>query len=268
MITLIQEPLPKVMPRLGALLEHSGERVATKQWQSVASPDDTIELRNVIIHSLIPNHEDDLIEMVKPNMPWAKDHFEERVGGEPLNPGEQYKNWPFYKRKKENDKFRTEEGEIFSHTYMERFWPKFANGGKLGIAPEYQLGNAQPHTGIRFQYGDLEDIVNLFNKDIYTRQAFLPIFFPEDTGCVHGKRVPCTLGYQFIVREGRLHLTYYIRSCDFLRHLRDDIYLAIKLVYWMISRVNKELLPGDFTMHITSLHCFYNERRVIKFHSK
>src|SRR5690606_13014492 len=67
---------------------------------------------------------------VRPNLPWADDHFLERVGGEPLNPGEEWKNWPWAGSAA---KFR-DPSERFNHSYAERLWPKFARateGGKL-----------------------------------------------------------------------------------------------------------------------------------------
>merc|ERR1712167_60985 len=102
--------------------------------------------------------------------------------------------WPF--AQKNNKQFK--KAKKFSHTYPERIWPPSKKG-------------------IRFRYGNLDNIVELFNKDKLTRQAFLPIWFPEDTGAVHGERVPCTLGYHFIIRDGYMHVNYYIRSCDYLR---------------------------------------------------
>jgi thymidylate synthase len=100
-----------------------------------------------------------------------------------------------------------------------------------------------------------------------TRQAYLPVWFPEDTGIGDGGRKPCTLGYHFLVRNDRMHITYHIRSCDFVRHFRDDIYLTARLVWWMIDRLTEDhdhhfwsgVKPGMFVMHIASLHMFVND---------
>jgi thymidylate synthase len=101
----------------------------------------------------------------------------------------------------------------------------------------------------------------------------LPIWFPEDTGSSHGGRVPCTLGYHFIRRDNVLHVVYFIRSCDYLRHFRDDIYLAVRKVMWIIKELQEigghsdswmKVKPGTFTMHITSLHIFENEYELVK----
>ena len=67
-----------------------------------------------------------------------------------------------------------------------------------------------------------------------------------------------------------MHLTYYIRSCDYLRHLRDDIYLACGKLFWILdqlkkrARLGKMSSPGYFNMHIVSLHVFKNELGVLR----
>jgi hypothetical protein len=237
-------------------LYHVGQKYSVEKWQGVDSPDDMIELLNqrvVIDTSLLKNK---LEEEIKPHLPWAELQFQERVSGKPLNPGESYKEWPFYKHKKEDDKFRnTEEGQ-FSHTYMERFWPKQAPmfNGRI---------NADINIGIRYGYGDLDDLIQLLMDQPHTRQAFLPIWFPEDLKASNlGDRVPCSLGYDFIIRNNRLHMVYYMRSCDALRHFRDDIYIAIRLMQWVCQELNMlhDIDTGMFTMYIKNFHCFYKER--------
>lgn len=235
-----------------------GKRVDTGEWQSLRDENlpqhKTIELMNYVVRVEIPETIEDLQDQVNPNLPWAEDHFQERVGGEPLNPGEQYKNWPWYKGNVETHK---QPGQ-FSHTYMERFWPKYA--GNPQVWPDSETW------GLRYRLGDLDDVVDLLMRSPHTRQAYLPVWFPEDTGAVHGERVPCTLGYHFLLREGKLHITYFIRSCDFLRHFRDDVYMAARLCQWMIDEVRRmeevrdkswdEVLPGSLTMHMVSFHIF------------
>jgi hypothetical protein len=154
----------------------------------------------------------------------------------------------------------------FSHSYAERYWPKFANrtpGGELG------RGGYSPRHGIRYRYGDLDDLVQVLQGDPTTRQAYLPVWFPEDLyAAVKGERVPCTLGYHFIVRDQQLHCTYYLRSCDAVRHFRDDIYLSMRLLLWILNELREresiftndggweDVRPGTFTMHMVSFHCF------------
>jgi hypothetical protein len=236
---------------------------------------ETMELLNhtfsvpIRIHSL-----EYLQELIHPNLPWADDHFQERVSGYPLNPGYHWQTWPYGKSAAQ---FKT---DIFSHSYAERYWPKFARDTPPTITPDLdyltELAElASPLDGIRFAAGDLQDVVNLLKREPMTRQAYLPVWFPEDTGVVHGERVPCSLGYHFIRRGHHIHIIYYLRSCDFVRHFRDDIYLTARLLFWVLEQLQKDdpenwknVMPGTLTMHITSLHCFKNDVAILSGKSK
>lgn len=201
-----------------------------------------------------------LQEDVMPNLPWAEDHFLERVSGHPLNPGNEYLNWPYYKM----DKDMRHVNEKFTHSYMERYWPK-------GAWDEDTRPTDGKHIGIRYEYGDLRDVINLLAAEPTTRQAYLPVWFPEDTGVLHGGRVPCSLGYWFYLNPlGYLDVHYYIRSCDYLRHFKDDVYLTTRLVQFILSELQKEkghwrnINPGVLVMVIGSLHIFDQEKFLLK----
>jgi thymidylate synthase len=109
--------------------------------------------------------------------------------------------------------------------------------------------------GIRYNYGDLNDVVALLKRSPMTRQAYLPVWFPEDTGANYEQRVPCTLGYHFLLRNGVLGITYFIRSCDFVRHFSDDVYMAGRLCQWVADQVADGNV-GYLSMHIGSFHIF------------
>ena len=208
---------------------------------------------------------------IKPNLPWADDHFEERVCGFPINPGVEWANWPWGKSA---DTFR-DQGQ-FNHNYMERYWPKYAamkstpsrTADEWVGAPldrEFDL-NDGPHYGLRNPYGDLNDLVGQLVKDPHSRQEWFPIFHPEDVGEVVGGRKPCTLGYQFIRRDDQLHVYYPLRSCDLIRHWPDDCYLTVRLLIWVIEQCRHldssnwdHVRPGSYSMHCTSLHVFEND---------
>ena len=268
-------------------------RVLTKQFISEAQPVHTgtwqgvdiskkseaqmMELLNVSFAIEVGNRSLEVLgRATGANLPWAEDHFRERVCGQPINPGVEWANWPW--ANKAGEFLR---GEKFNHNYMERYWSKYAGqyAGGTKDAQEYgaklnvrRLDFAvDPHRGIYHEYGDLNDVVNLLGRDPLTRQAYMPVFFPEDTGAVHGERVPCTLGYQFIQRNGQLHCVYYLRSCDFVRHMRDDVYLSVRLQMWVLEQLKErfgekwcEVSLGSFTMHVTSLHCFINDFRGLR----
>lgn len=271
MVTTIYPNFIKGIEAVKQKLLNTGKPLHQKTWQAIevvgTEKEIMFEALNIFLQVQIPEKEL-WVEQIKPNLPWADLHFEERVGGLPLNPPPSHKVWPF--AQKNNAEFGGE--EKFSHTYPERLWPKFAGnpGEEHKLYKQGTAGNPQ-RKGIRYEYGDLNDIINLLLDDSLTRQAFLPLWFPEDTGATHKQRVPCTIGYHFIRRHGFLHITYWIRSCDFFRHFRDDIYLAVKLADWVLNLL-KEKDPnnwgnvklGLYTMHIVNLHIFDQEKVMLK----
>ena len=223
------------------------------------------EIHNFTWEGHIPHYIRDLQAMVVPNLPWAEDHFQERISGQPLNPAPSEAWWPFAMKGNEVHK---DEKEQFSHTYPERMWPKFANEGQT--RPNGRQVST-PHNGIRYEYGDLMDVIELLVREPTTRQAFLPIWFPEDTGATAGQRLPCSLGYHFMIRNDMLHVSYYMRSCDFIRHFRDDVYMAMRLGQHVAGAVNHfssgredQLVPGSLYISIASLHCFKGDEAKMK----
>jgi len=213
-----------------------GREVDAGHWQGIPTrgkPDlQTLEVQSVAFRVAIPYSLDELRRTIKPNLPWADLEFDDRVSGHPTNPHSSLSEWPWW-----HDQIETP----FSHTYSERFWPT-------------------PNKGYRFKMGNLDDVVELLLSRPHTRQAYLPIFFPEDTGAVHGGRIPCTLGYHFLLRDDRLHLWYEIRSCDAVRHFRDDLYLAARLAIWVIEECRErdpmwdKVGPGTMTFLAHSFH--------------
>ncbi len=227
---------------IGMVFAENGQVVDVGEWQSLRNPDSpmstTFELEDVSIKwTDVPSIMGFLQADVCPNLPWAEDHFQERVAGEPLNPGEQYKNWPWYEQGVEEHKG----GGLFSHTYMERYWPP-AN-----------------KVGVRYDMGTLSNLKSMLMMRPHTRQAYLPVWFPEDlyAADVLGERVPCTLGYHFLMRENKLKVVYYMRSCDFFRYFRDDVYMTARLQQQLAHMMNVEM--GPLVMHISSLHIFEAE---------
>ncbi len=244
--------------------------VNTGSWQGMdisgSKLHATHELTNVRIRTTVSPQLAVWQSRTQADLPWAEDHFMERVSGQALNPTPSHEYWPWNRG---NDKHMA--NGKFDHTYPERFWPKIANISGMGT-DDFAAGGRQ---GIRFDYGDLNDVVDLLVREPMTRQAYLPVWFPEDTGAKGGTgRVPCTLGYQFLIRQGFMTMTYFMRSCDYVRHLRNDIYMAGRLLQWVVDEFNRwshdgthpngtcEFEPvrvGDLDMFITSLHLFVGD---------
>ncbi len=265
-------------------MRNEGEIVHTEKWQGFDIKENpSAKMVEIINHSFsAPINTFNLLRLqnqIRPNIPWADDHFEERMCGAPINPGKEWANWPWADKADES-----RDQEMFNHNYMERYWPKYAGfvmeptvdeedwqekasevGPLTHMVYRDKVENG-PNRGIRHKYGDVMDVLMLLSKEPLTRQAYLPIWFPEDTGYRNEGRKPCTLGYHFIMRNGKLHINYYIRSCDLVRHFRDDIYMTVRLLLRFLNRLRDidfdtwgKVEPGDFTMHITSLHMFLSD---------
>lgn len=263
--------------------------VRTERWQGKdiqgLPAAEMREVRNMMFEVNCRSTEADNLDVLrtqcKPNLPWADDHFEERVSGHPLNPGVEWANWPWAKNA---DQFR--QGR-FNHNYMERYWPRYARCTDDGALPlsfsmherRYPRRNndTAAHSGIGHVYGDIQSVIELLVEQPYTRQAYIPIFFPEDTGTGDGGRKPCTLGYHFLLRDceehdadwyglPELHVWYPMRSCDVAHHLRDDVYMTMRLALWILERCRQRRPEfwenvhfGSFSMHATSMHMFVND---------
>ena len=259
------------------------EPVTVGEWQSMKVGESKLHATHELLNRThiedVPRIRKEWDAEITPDQPWAEEHFIERTSGIPYNPPPSHVRWPYGFTNRHQDI-----GGKFDHTYPERFWPRHAGGCHHGYAPAPpEVGGIQTvdmhgqgdysvvcdgRQGIRFRYGDLQDVVNLLIRSPFTRQAYLPVWFPEDTGAHAGQRVPCTLGYHFIIRDAKLHCAYFIRSCDLVRHFRNDVYFAGRLMQWVADKVaaaapmihgGDVISAGRLTMHITSLHLFVGD---------
>lgn len=216
------------------------------EWQAQRGSQEaiTLERQDMSFAIDIPESTHELVEQIQPSMPWAEEHFQERVSGVPYNPPPSAARWPY---KRQDHAEHVDSQGRFSHTYPERLW-------KLST---------------------LSDLIVLLRERPYTRQAFIPIWWPIDgpNACTN-QRVPCTIGYHFLRRGDRLKIVYYIRSCDFLRHFKDDVYMAARLCQWMCDQLNvyttkdEHVRPGQLLMHISSLHVFEADRQILEYHQR
>src|SRR5690606_10256655 len=83
------------------LFLHNSHKVHTEKWQgwdiSKKPEMESHELLNVTFTIDLKGIEElqHWREDIQPNLPWADDHFLERVCGEPINPGVEWANWPW-----------------------------------------------------------------------------------------------------------------------------------------------------------------------------
>lgn len=154
----------------------------------------------------------------------------DRTSGKPLNPGN---SWKIRKSLWQN-LMSKKEGDRFDYTYAERMAPQ------------------------------LESVVEALKDDIHSRRAMMMIWDQNlDANQMAGfqTRVPCSISYQFLIRNNRLYCVYYIRSQDFYKHFPVDIWQASEIMNWMVKRLKskyKNLKVGSLNYFAGSLHA-YNE---------
>ena len=150
---------------------------------------------------------------------WAEAEFEERISGSNLNPG---KAWEL--RKEVWTEFLTDSGK-FDYTYSER----------IGLQHQKAIHEliARPETR--------QAIIQIHNREI-------------DDKVMGSKRIPCSMFYQFMLRDGKLDVIYVMRSSDFVTHFQNDIYLAIKMQEYIARFAGYK--TGKFLMFVSSLHCY------------
>lgn len=161
--------------------------------------------------------------------PWADAEFEERitnpyVTGNFINPGEAYK-------------------------LRQDVWDEYLHNGKMAYTYNELIWNNDQCT----------KVINRLKFDPESRQLWISLWDPtRDPDLLGGiSRVPCSLGYGFQVREGKLNMHYVMRSCDFSTHFSNDVYLAIKLLEWVAAQTGYEV--GSFTHTIFSLHVYQKD---------
>lgn len=218
------------------VLLYNNKKVVSNKWQAQDVNQEMLELTNIFLTMDMVSNPTDLGLQTGCDLPWSEDHFQERIANDPeaRNPGREWKNWPYYQHGKDDNRFRGD--GFFSHTYQERFYPEAGCG--------------------RFPNGTLADVIFRLITDKTSRQAYLAIWHPEDQSN-HNQRVPCTLGYWFKVNDGKLDMTYLIRSCDARRHFRNDVYMAQRLAKYVADKLGIEI--GILTMWIGSFHCFSSD---------
>lgn len=126
----------------------------------------------------------------------------------------------------------------------EELWSEYLRNGSFSYTyPE------RWHAQIPFIIRELTERPN-------TRQAIMTMYETTRDMMNWGgqDRVPCSLSYQFFIRNNKVHLVYTQRSCDFNLFYASDVYTSVKLLEYIAIAVNLE--PGNFYHSIGSLHVF------------
>lgn len=163
----------------------------------------------------------------KVDVEWCEAEFLERISPLPINPGEAYKLRPevWNEFLVPNPGWDHLPDRVFDYTYSERM------------------------------YDQLPKLIEYLKADPDTRRAYLSIWNPYDLMIVDTLvRVPCSLGYLFQIRDGKLTVKYSMRSCDIMTHFANDVYLAAKLQAYVAEQVGVGI--GHLVHEIGSLHAY------------
>lgn len=186
---------------------------------------------------------------------WAEAEFAERINPSEVNPGKAYLQRP-------------------------EMWEQFLVNGRFDYSYGERFNQEVQYKGGFHRL--LEAIAIQLAEDPDTRKAILPVYgnytrYVHDehgncTGCNTERdidrmdghaRIPCSMYFDFLLRDGKLNICYHERSSDFVQHFGNDVYLAWNLMEYMVELVNKYkkdeedmVEPGYLYHTIDSLHAY------------
>lgn len=228
-------------------MKEMGLDVESFRMQDKSGNFPTLELINYGYTILQPNTLD-----LRPTQPWANNEWAERqagIEGYPCVLGEAWGT----------------RGDMDWGQYLEYDGLPIPRGMTLD-----QLREARPQAGddpIRFAYTYAERfalndqvirVIRELRKNPHSRQLYIAMWDPAvDIERIGHRRVPCSLGWHFMMRSGKLHMTYTMRSCDFLTHWQNDCWLALQLMHYVAAKTQQQ--PGQFCHFINSFHVYKDQ---------
>lgn len=99
----------------------------------------------------------------------------------------------------------------------------------------------------------LARVLDALSGDPDSRRAVIQLYDPEADAMGH-KDVPCTLGYRFFLRDGRLYMHTTMRSQDLWLGFCYDIFAATTLHELVAGWLGAQL--GDYVLCVDSLHLY------------
>ncbi|MFF4835159.1 thymidylate synthase [Streptomyces sp. NPDC001315] len=103
------------------------------------------------------------------------------------------------------------------------------------------------------QVDQLRRVVEILEQDPDSRRALIQLYDPAVDTAGH-KDVPCTLGFRFHLRGGRLHMSTTMRGQDVWIGLPYDLFFTTTLHELVAGWLDAEL--GDYHHHVGSLHIY------------
>jgi hypothetical protein len=107
--------------------------------------------------------------------------------------------------------------------------------------------------------GQWSYIVQCLKKDPQTRQAIMTIWKPVPGP---SRDIPCTVAFQFLLRDDRLNMITTMRSNDIWLGMPYDIFTFTQLQAVLAEEL--EVQPGWYQHNVGSLHLYEQQRDVAK----
>ncbi len=212
---------PEAFNEIKRDLKEMGTRVVTKTMQDKniegLEEYETIELMNYVYTVTAPE-----LTEIDCDPAWCTQEWRERLRGlegHPINPG-------------------------ISWRINKELWEPFIHRGKFDYTYSERLSRSS----------QVQNIIKRLRDDNYSRQCYISMWNHTDSVRLGIRRVPCSLGWHLMYRGTTLHMTYFMRSCDFGIHFYNDVYLSLKLLHEIA--VQAGMIPGRFSHFISSFHVY------------
>ena len=154
------------------------------------------------------------------NLTWCRAEFNERISMNFKNPGKAYK-------------------------LRDKIWSTFLRAGSFDYTYNERI------------CWQLDEIISELKENPDSRQCIIEVHDRnKDHSRMRKQRIPCSMYYQLLIREGRLDIIYNMRSSDYYNHFKNDIWLAIELRNYIANEV--KVPRGLFFMFVGSLHMYKN----------
>lgn len=105
-----------------------------------------------------------------------------------------------------------------------------------------------------FGFDQMEMVEKMLTKDPNSRQAVIHIKDARDYTVCPTKDVPCTVALQYLIRDGKLHATTYMRSNDLWTGFPYDVFCFTCFQIMLAFRLGVEV--GTYTHVAGSLHLY------------
>lgn len=216
---------------IGRELKKVATTVHTQTYQNKnIANDPNFSTKEIQAFEFMVINTDDKDAMPGCTLEWLKAEFKERISQNEINPGEAYKLrpevWNEFLVEKNRDNQEGFPMQVFDYTYNER---------------------------ISFQ---IQPIIDELRMHPESRQAIIEVHnnMRDLFGLGGRRRIPCSMFYQFMIRDGKLDVIYVMRSSDFATHFQNDIWQADELRRYIAAHLNLPI--GKFIMFVSSLHIY------------